>query len=133
MSRNSRSIIATDSAPSAIGTYSQAVRIGDTVYLSGQIALDPTTMQLAGPDIDEQIHQVFKNLRAVVTAAGGGFEHVAKLTVYVTSMTHFPRVNEIMAQYFSTPYPARAAVGVAELPRNALVEIDAIMVLPAGQ
>ena len=130
---SSRSIIATDNAPAAIGTYSQAVRIGDTVYLSGQIALDPKTMQLSAPDIDAQIHQVFKNLRAVVTAAGGGFEHVAKLTVYLTSMTHFPRVNEIMAQYFSTPYPARAAVGVAELPRNALVEIDAVMVLPAGK
>ncbi len=128
-----RSIVATNNAPAAIGTYSQAVRIGDTVYLSGQIALDPATTQLVGPDIDLQIHQVFKNLRAVVTAAGGGFEHVVKLTVYVTSMAYFPRVNEIMAQYFSTPYPARAAVGVAELPRSALVEIDAVMVLPAGK
>lgn len=133
MSGDSRSIIATTNAPAAIGTYSQAVRIGNTVYLSGQIALDPATTQLVGPDIDQQIHQVFKNLRAVVTAAGGAFEHVAKLTVYVTSMAFFPRVNEIMAQYFSTPYPARAAVGVAELPRNALVEIDAVMVLPPGK
>jgi reactive intermediate/imine deaminase len=128
-----RSIVATSNAPAAIGTYSQAVRTGDTVYLSGQIALDPATTQLVGPDIDLQIHQVFKNLRAVVTAAGGGFEHVVKLTVYVTSMAYFPRVNEIMAQYFSTPYPARAAVGVAELPRSALVEIDAVMVLPASK
>jgi reactive intermediate/imine deaminase len=128
-----RSIVVTNNAPAAIGTYSQAVRIGDTVYLSGQIALDPATTQLVGPDIDLQIHQVFKNLRAVVTAAGGGFEHVVKLTVYVTSMAYFPRVNEIMTQYFSTPYPARAAVGVAELPRSALVEIDAVMVLPAGK
>ena len=125
--------IQTRDAPEAIGTYSQAVRAGDTVYLSGQIALDPKTMQLAGPDIDAQIHQVFKNLRAVAIAGGGGVEHFVKLTVYVTSMTFFPRVNEIMAQYFNTPYPARAAVGVAELPRNALVEIDAVMVLPAGK
>jgi reactive intermediate/imine deaminase len=130
---DSRAIIATSNAPAAIGTYSQAVRVGNTVYLSGQIALDPATTQLVDPDIDAQIHQVFKNLRAVATAGGGGFEDVAKLTVYVTSMTFFPRVNEIMAQYFSTPYPARAAVGVAELPRGALVEIDAVMVLPAGK
>jgi reactive intermediate/imine deaminase len=129
----SRTIIATPDAPAAIGTYSQAVRIDRTVYLSGQIALDPATGQLVAPDIDAQIHQVFKNLRAVATAAGGGFESFAKLTVYLTSLTHFPRVNEIMAQYFETPYPARAAVGVAELPRGALVEIDAIMVLAAGK
>lgn len=129
----SRTIIATPDAPAAIGTYSQAVRIERTVYLSGQIALDPTTGQLVASDIDAQIHQVFKNLRAVATAAGGGFEAFAKLTVYLTSMTNFPRVNEIMAQYFTTPYPARAAVGVAELPRGALVEIDAIMVLAAGK
>jgi reactive intermediate/imine deaminase len=128
-----RSIVATTAAPAAIGTYSQAVCIGATVYLSGQIALDPVTMQLVGPDIDAQIHQVFKNLRSVIAAAGGEFEHVAKLTVYLTSMTHFPRVNEIMATYFTPPYPARAAVGIAELPRGALVEIDAIMVLPAGK
>jgi reactive intermediate/imine deaminase len=132
-SSDSRTIVATKDAPAAIGTYSQAVRIDRTVYLSGQIALDPTTGQLVAPDIDAQIHQVFKNLRAVAAAAGGGFDCFAKLTVYVTSMTHFPRVNEIMAQYFQTPYPARAAVGVAELPRGALVEIDAIMVLAAGK
>jgi reactive intermediate/imine deaminase len=129
----SRTIIATPDAPAAIGTYSQAVRIDRTVYLSGQIALVPTTGQLVASDIDAQIHQVFNNLRAVATAAGGGFESCAKVTVYLTSMTHFPRVNEIMAQYFETPYPARAAVGVAELPRGALVEIDAIMVLAAGK
>ena len=129
----SRTIIATPDAPAAIGTYSQAVRIDRTVYLSGQIALDPATGQLVAPDVDAQVHQVFKNLRAVAKAAGGGFESFAKLTVYLTSMTHFPRVNEIMAQYFETPYPARAAVGVAELPRGALVEIDAIMVLAAGK
>jgi reactive intermediate/imine deaminase len=129
----SRSDIATPTAPAAIGTYSQAVGVGNTVYLSGQIALDPATTQLIAPDIDAQIHQVFKNLRAVAIAGGGGVEHFVKLTVYVTSMTFFPRVNEIMAQYFTKPYPARAAVGVAELPRGALVEIDAVMVLPAGK
>ncbi|HTK97449.1 MAG TPA: Rid family detoxifying hydrolase [Pseudomonadales bacterium] len=129
----SRSVIATPTAPAAIGTYSQAVGVGNTVYLSGQIALDPATTQLIAPDIDAQIHQVFKNLRAVAIAGGGGVEHFVKLTVYVTSMTFFPRVNEIMAQYFTKPYPARAAVGVAELPRGALVEIDAVMVLPAGK
>ena len=125
-----RCIITTPDAPAAIGTYSQAVRVATTVYLSGQIALDPATMQLVGDEIDAQIHQVFKNLGAVAAAAGGGFEHFAKLTVYLTSLTHFARVNTIMAEYFATPYPARAAVGVAELPRGAQVEIDAIMVLP---
>jgi reactive intermediate/imine deaminase len=128
---HTRTAVATADAPAAIGTYSQAMRVGNTVYLSGQIALDPATMQLAS-DIDAEIHQVFGNLRAVAAAAGGGVDDFAKLTVYLTSMANFPRVNEIMAQYFSTPYPARAAVGVAELPRGAQVEIDAIMVLPAG-
>jgi len=128
-----RRVIATTDAPSAIGTYSQAVRVDQTVYLSGQIALDPATGQLVDGGIDAQIHRVFRNLRAVVVGSGGSFEHCVKLTVYVTSMTHFPRVNEIMAEYFAKPYPARAAVGVAELPRGALVEIDAIMVLPAGK
>lgn len=127
---NTRTIVATSAAPAAIGTYSQAVRCGQTVYLSGQIALDPATMQLVSTGIDAQVHQVFKNLRAVASAAGGHFEHFAKLTVYLTSLTNFARVNEIMAEYFTTPYPARAAVGVAELPRGAAVEIDAIMVLP---
>jgi reactive intermediate/imine deaminase len=127
---NSRTVITTADAPAAIGTYSQAVRVGSTVYLSGQIPLNPATMELVGTDIDAQIHQVFKNLCAVATAAGGTFEHVAKLTVYLTSLTHFARVNAIMAEYFATPYPARAAVGVAELPRGAHVEIDAILVLP---
>ena len=128
-----RTVIATNAAPAAIGTYSQAVRAGATVYLSGQIPLDPATMQLVGGDIDAQIHRVFKNLRAVAQAAGGEFEHVVKLTVYLTSLSNFPRLNEIMGLYFEQPYPARAAVGVAELPRGAQVEIDAIMVLPAGQ
>lgn len=130
---DARTIVATNAAPEAIGTYSQAVRIGATVYLSGQIPLDPATMQLVGGDIDAQIHQVFRNLRAVAQAAGGGFEHVVKLTVYLASLSDFPRLNEIMAQYFARPYPARAAVGVAELPRGAQIEIDAIMVLPAGR
>jgi reactive intermediate/imine deaminase len=126
----SRAVISTPNAPAAIGTYSQAVRVGSTVYLSGQIPLDPVTMQLVGTDIDQQIHQVFKNLNAVATAAGGTFENMVKLTVYLTSLTHFARVNAIMAEYFKTPYPARAAVGVAELPRGAQIEIDAILVLP---
>jgi reactive intermediate/imine deaminase len=130
---DTRVIVATPAAPAAIGTYSQAVRAGTTVYLSGQIALDPTTMQLVGADIDAQIHQVFKNLQAVARAAGGGFEHVVKLTVYLTSLANFPRLNEIMGLYFERPYPARAAVGAHELPRGAQIEIDAIMVLPAGQ
>jgi reactive intermediate/imine deaminase len=128
-----RTTIATNDAPAAIGTYSQAVRVGQTVYLSGQIALDPATGQLVGGDVDAQIHQVFTNLRAVVNAAGGAFEHCAKLTVYLTTMANFPRVNEIMAQYFSKPYPARAVVGVNELPRGALIEIDAVLVLPDGR
>ena len=127
---NTRAVIATPDAPAAIGTYSQAVRVGSTVYLSGQIPLNPATMQLVGDDIDAQIRQVFANLRAVATAAGGTFEHAVKLTVYLTSLTHFARVNAIMAEYFTVPYPARAAVGVAELPRGAQVEIDAILVLP---
>lgn len=122
-----RSIIQTPDAPAAIGTYSQAVRVGDTVYLSGQIGLDPVSMQLA-EGIDTQIHQVFRNLAAVAAAAGGSLADVAKLNVFLTDLGDFPRVNEIMAQYFSAPYPARAAVGVAALPRGARVEADAIMV-----
>jgi reactive intermediate/imine deaminase len=124
----SKSIIQTADAPAAIGTYSQAVRVDRTVYLSGQIALDPASMQLVD-GIEAQIHQVFKNLRAVATAAGGSLGDVAKLNVFLTDLGHFSRVNEIMAEYFSQPYPARAAVGVASLPRGALVEADAVMVL----
>ncbi len=130
MSDASRTSIGTPNAPAAIGPYSQAVRVGRTVYLSGQIALDPTTMELVGDDIDLQIRQVLDNLRAVAVAAGGNFEHIVKLTVYLTSLTNFSRVNEAMAQRFAAPYPARAAVGIAELPRGAQVEIDAVMVLP---
>jgi len=124
----SKSIIQTANAPAAIGTYSQAVRVDRTVYLSGQIGLDPASMQLVD-GIEAQIHQVFKNLRAVANAAGGSLGDVAKLNVFLTDLGHFSRVNEIMAEYFSQPYPARAAVGVASLPRGALVEADAVMVL----
>ncbi|MCU0840953.1 MAG: Rid family detoxifying hydrolase [Thiobacillaceae bacterium] len=123
-----RSIISTDRAPAAIGTYSQAVKAGDTVYLSGQIGLDPASMQLAD-GIEAQIHRVFRNLAAVAEAAGGGLADVVKLNVFLTDLAHFSRVNEIMAEYFVQPYPARAAVGVASLPRGALVEADAVMVL----
>lgn len=123
----SREIIQTDQAPQAIGTYSQAVRVGDTVYLSGQIGLDPQAMTLV-EGIDAQIHQVFKNLSAVCTAAGGNLADIVKLNIYLTDLGHFARVNEIMAEYFSEPYPARAAVGVKELPKGALVEADAVLV-----
>ena len=123
-----KTIIQTADAPAAIGTYSQAVRAGDTVYLSGQIGLDPLAMQLVD-GIDAQIHQVFRNLAAVATAAGGTLGDVVKLNVFLTDLVHFPKVSEIMAQYFAAPYPARAAVGVAALPRGALVEADAVMVL----
>lgn len=121
-------IIQTPDAPAAIGTYSQAVRVDHTVYLSGQIGLDPGSMQMV-EGIDAQIHQVFKNLSAVASAAGGSLADVAKLNVFLTDLGHFPKVNEIMAGYFSQPYPARAAVGVSALPRDALVEADAVMVL----
>ena len=116
-------------APEAIGTYSQAIKINDTVYLSGQIALDPSTMQLVEGDMTEQIRQVFQNLQAVITAAGGNFYDIVKLNVYLTDLADFPLVNQIMAELFSPPYPARAAVGVAELPKGAKIEIDGILVL----
>lgn len=124
-----KQVVHSPDAPQAIGTYSQAVRAGNTVYLSGQIGLDPKTMQLA-EGIEAQIRRVFDNLRAVAGAASGSLADVVKLNVYLTDLTHFPRVNEIMAQYFAEPYPARAAVGVAQLPRGALVEMDAVMHLP---
>lgn len=120
--------IQTDAAPQAIGTYSQAVRCGDTVYLSGQIGLDPETMQMV-EGIDAQIHRVFGNLQAVAAASGGSLDHAVKLTVYLTDLAHFARVNEIMATYFAQPYPARAALGAASLPRGALIEVDAILSL----
>jgi reactive intermediate/imine deaminase len=124
-----RQAIETKDAPQAIGVYSQAVRAGNTVYLSGQIALDPETMQMA-EGIDGQIRRVLDNLRSVAAAAGGTLDDMVKLTVYLTDLAHFAKVNEIMAGYFSQPYPARAAIGVAALPRNAKIEIDAVMVLP---
>lgn len=126
----SKNAIQTPEAPAAIGTYSQAIRCGQTVYLSGQIALDPASMQLLG-GIEAQIHQVFRNLAAVATASGGSLADAVKLTIYLTDLAHFAMVNEVMAQYMAQPYPARAAVGVAALPRGALVEADAILVLDA--
>ena len=122
-----KTVIKTDRAPAAIGTYSQAVRAGNTVYLSGQIPLDPDRGELVTGDIAVQIRQVFDNLRAVAEAAGGSLDDAVKLTVYLTDLGNFSAVNEIMAEYFSEPYPARAAVGIASLPRNAEVEAEAIL------
>ena len=124
-----RETIATDAAPSAIGTYSQAVRSGNTVYLSGQIPLDPATMELVDTSIEAQIRRVFDNLAAVAEAAGASLDDSVKLTVYLTDLGNFALVNEIMATYFTKPYPARAAIGIAALPRGAAVEIDAILAL----
>ncbi len=126
-----REIIATDQAPQAIGTYSQAVKVGNTVYLSGQIALIPETMALKEGEISERIHQVFKNLTAVCEAAGGSLQDIVKLNIFLTDMSHFATVNEIMAQYFQQPYPARAAVAVAQLPKDTDVEMDGVMELSA--
>ena len=119
--------ISTPDAPAAIGTYSQAVRAGDTVYLSGQIPLDPKTMKIVEGDFEAQARRVFDNLRAVCRAAGGDFDRVVRITVYLTDLANFAKVNEVMATYFREPFPARAAIGVASLPRGAAVEIDAIM------
>jgi reactive intermediate/imine deaminase len=124
-----RQIIHTDNAPKAIGTYSQAVKIGDTVYLSGQIPLVPATMELVEGDMKAQIRRVFDNLQAVAAAAGGSLADVAKLNVFLTDLADFPLVNEVMADYFQQPYPARAAIGVAALPKGAAVEMDAVMEL----
>jgi len=125
----SRTIIQTDQAPQAIGTYSQAVKCGNTVYLSGQIPLDPVSMQLVEGSMDAQIRRVFDNLAAVAAAAGGSLNDVAKLNVFLPDLGHFALVNEIMAEYFTEPYPARAAVGVAALPKGAQLEMDAVMEL----
>jgi reactive intermediate/imine deaminase len=125
----SRTIIHTEHAPKAIGTYSQAVRVGDTVYVSGQIPLDPATGQLLSGDIEAEIRRVFDNLAAIATAAGGSLANVVKLTVFLTDLAHFAKVNEIMASCFGEPYPARAAVGVAALPRGARVEMECILAL----
>ena len=123
-----KTIISTDRAPAAIGTYSQAVKVGDTVYLSGQIGLDPATMQMVD-GIDAQIERVFENVKAVAQAAGGSLADVVKINLFLTDLSHFAKVNEAMARHFSEPYPARAAIGVAALPRGALVEADGVMVL----
>jgi reactive intermediate/imine deaminase len=122
-------LIESKDAPQAIGAYSQAIRAGNTIYLSGQIGLNPETMQME-EGIDAQIRRIFLNLQAVAAAAGAGLDDIVKLTVYLTDLTHFPCVNEIMACFFKQPYPARATIGVAALPRNALVEIDAVIVAP---
>ena len=121
--------VTTTGAPAAIGAYSQAVRSGNTVYLSGQIALHPETMELVAPDFETEARQVFHNLAAVIAAAGGSSGDAVKLTVYLTDMGNFPAVNAVMAEFFDEPYPARAAVGVAALPRGARVEVDGILVL----
>lgn len=124
-----KQIIHTDKAPAAIGSYSQAVRAGNTVYLSGQIPLDPVSMQLVEGGFAEQTHQVFKNMKAVCEAAGGSLNEIVKLNAYLTDLSNFATFNEIMGQYFEQPYPARAAVGVASLPRASLVEAEAVLVL----
>lgn len=126
---STRTVISTEAAPAAIGTYSQAVRCGNTVYLAGQIPLDPATMTLRNATIEDEIHQVFANLRAVCDAAGGSLAHIAKLNLFLTDLSHFAKVNEVMGRYFEQPYPARAAIGVAALPRGSQVEMDAILVL----
>ncbi|MBP6097420.1 MAG: RidA family protein [Methyloversatilis sp.] len=124
----SRTIISTPDAPAAIGTYSQAVKTGNTVYMSGQIGLDPATMEMVD-GIDAQITRVFENLKAVAAAAGGSLDHAVKLNVYLIDLGNFAKVNEAMSRYLIQPYPARAAVGVAALPRGALVEVDAVLVI----
>jgi reactive intermediate/imine deaminase len=123
-----KTIISTPNAPAAIGTYSQAVKVGDTIYLSGQIALDPKSMQLVD-GIDAQIVQMFENLKAVAEAGGASLNHAVKVNIYLTDLANFAKVNEVMAGYFNEPYPARAAIGVASLPRGSLVEIDGVMYL----
>ncbi|NQD36484.1 RidA family protein [Permianibacter sp. IMCC34836] len=125
----SKTIISTEHAPKAIGTYSQAVKVGNTVYLSGQIPLDPATMQLVSGEIRDEIHRVFKNLKAVAQAAGGDMKDFVKVNVFLTDLSFFADVNAVMAEYFVEPYPARAAVGVKELPRGCRVEIEGVMVL----
>ena len=124
-----KEIIKTDKAPQAIGTYSQAVKVDNTVYLSGQIPLIPETMELVQGNISDNIRRVFDNLQAVAQAAGGDLKDIVKLNVFLTDLSHFPTVNEIMAEYFAEPYPARAAIGVASLPKGVPVEMDAVMVI----
>ncbi|MCU1718916.1 RidA family protein [Pseudomonas sp. 5P_3.1_Bac2] len=124
----SKSVISSDKAPAAIGTYSQAIKAGNTVYMSGQIPLDPKTMELV-EGFEAQTVQVFENLKAVAEAAGGSFKDIVKLNIFLTDLSHFAKVNEVMGRYFEQPYPARAAIGVAALPRGAQVEMDAILVI----
>jgi reactive intermediate/imine deaminase len=124
-----KQIIQTADAPKAIGTYSQAVRVGDTVYVSGQIPLDPTSGQLISGDIEAEIRRVFDNLKGIAQAAGGSLANVVKLNIFLTDLAHFPLVNQIMATYFSEPYPARAVIGVAALPRGARVEMECVLSL----
>ena len=124
-----RTIISTDQAPAAIGTYSQAVRVGNIVYVSGQIPLDPATKELVPGDMEAQVRRVFENLKAIAVAAGGSLASAVRVTIYLTDLSHFALVNKVMAEYFSEPYPARAAVGVASLPRGAAVEADCILEL----
>ncbi|MGL5048350.1 MAG: RidA family protein [Shewanella sp.] len=122
-------IIATENAPAAIGTYSQAVKVGSTVYLSGQIPLVPSTMQIVSDDFEAQVVQVFENLTAVCNAAGGSINDIVKLNIFLIDLSHFAKVNEIMSRYFSQPYPARAAIGVKQLPKDSQVEMDGVMEL----
>lgn len=124
-----KEIIFTDKAPQAIGTYSQAIKVNNTVYVSGQIPLLPDTMEVLEGSVEEQIHQVFKNLQAIIEAAGGSFENVVKLNIFLTDLSNFPTVNQVMSQYFFEPYPARAAIGVKELPKDVPVEMDAVLEL----
>lgn len=124
-----KEIIFTDRAPKAIGTYSQAIKVNNTVYISGQIPLLPDTMEVLEGSVEEQIHQVFKNLQAIIEAAGGTFENVVKLNIFLTDLSNFPTVNQVMSQYFAEPYPARAAIGVKELPKDVPVEMDAVLEL----
>lgn len=124
-----KAVIQTEQAPAAIGTYSQAIKVNNTVYLSGQIPLDPATMQLVEGDMRAQVARVFDNLAAVCEAAGGSLKDIVKLNIFLTDLSHFALVNEVMATYFTQPYPARAAIGVASLPRGAQVEMDGVMVI----
>ena len=124
-----KAIISTEHAPSAIGTYSQAIKVNNTVYLSGQIPLDPVTMTMVEGDFAAEAHQVFKNLRAVCEASNGNLGDIVKLNIYLTDLSNFAVVNEVMSQYFSAPYPARAAIGINQLPKGALIEADGIMVI----
>ncbi|WP_119394733.1 RidA family protein [Salinibius halmophilus] len=123
-----KEVIATTQAPQAIGTYSQAIKVGDTTYLSGQIALDPATMEMNNNSVEDEIHQVFNNLNAVCQAAGGSLQDIVKLNIFLTDLADFALLNEVMAQYFEQPYPARAAIGVAQLPKGARVEMDGVMI-----